>query len=228
MASNKDKHHEDEMAIDRVNSQLTDASKKLADNKKIILIALGVILVVAAFTMSYLFIYRNPHVEKAFDEYNQVETQPNINDSIAAEQYKAVADKYKGDTAGKLAALSAAEALYNAGNYEEAAEYLKRFSSDDDILEANALVLTGDCYVNLENYDEALSYYTKAIRKAQGNPQIVPRVLLKEANVYDAQANYGEALNCYNQIKANYPEFKLGNGMDIDAYIAREEARLAQ
>lgn len=226
MASHKDNRQE-ETAIDRMNSHLTDAGSKIADNKKIILIAVGIILVVAAFVLSYLFIYKNPHVEKAFEAYNGIETQA-LNDSTAAAQYMEVADNYSGDDAGKLAALSAGEALYNQGRYEEAASYLKKFSSKDDVLEANALVLTGDCYVNLENYDEALNYFQKAIRKAGGNPQIVPRVLLKEANVYDAQGNYGKALECYQQIKNNYPEFQLGNGMEMDAYIAREIARMGE
>lgn len=226
MASHKDKN-QDEMAVDRMNAHLTDAGAKLADNKKIILIAVGVILVVAAFVLSYLFIYKNPHVEKAFEEYNGIETTA-LNDSTAAAQYMEVADRYSGDAAGKLAALSAGEALYNQGNYEEAAKYLKKFSSNDNVLEANALVLTGDCYVNLENYDEALNYYQKALRKADNNPQIVPRVLLKEANIYDAQANYGKALECYELIKNDYPNFQLGNGIDIDAYIAREIARMSE
>ena len=216
------------MAVDRMNSRLTEAGDKIANNKKIIFIALGVILVVAAFTMSYLFIYRNPHMQKAFEAYNQVETQPILTDSVAAAQYIEVADNYKGDQAGKLAALSAGEALYNDGKYAEAADYLKRFSSGDDVLDANVLVLIGDCYVNLEKYDEALNYYGKAVKKADNNPQIVPRVLLKEANVFDAQGNYGKALDCYKEIKNNYPTFQLGNGMELDAYISREEARLAQ
>ena len=227
MASQKH-NQQDETAIDKMNSHLTDAGTKIAENKKIIFIAVGAICVVAAFTLSYLFIYKNPHVEKAFDAYNMVETQPMLNDSTAAAQYMEVAENYSGDQAGKLAALSAGEALYNEGKYEEAANYLKKFSSNDDVLDANVLVLTGDCYVNLENYDEALSYYNKAIRKAGGNQQIVPRVLLKEANVYDAQANYGKALECYQTIKNSYPGFQLGNGVDIDAYIAREMARMAQ
>lgn len=227
MASHSEKKQE-EMAIDKMNSHLTDAGAKIADNKKIIIIAVGIILVVAAFTMSYLFIYRNPHVEKAFEALNTVETQPMLTDSVAAAQYMLVADNYSGDQAGKLAALSAGEALYNDGQYEKAAEYLKKFSCGDDVLEANALVLTGDCYVNLQKYDEALNYFGKAVRKAGGNPQIVPRVLLKEANIYDAQGNYGKALECYEEIKNNYPGFQLGNGIDIDAYISREMARLGQ
>lgn len=226
MASHRDNQHE-ETAIDRMNTHLTDAGSKIAENKKIIFIAIGVILVVAAFVLSYLFIYKNPKMEKAFEAYNGIETQ-NLNDSTAAAQYMQVADQYNGDTAGKLAALSAGEALYNQGRYQEAAEYLKKFSSNDDVLEANALVLTGDCYVNLEKYDEAINYFQKAVRRANNNPQIVPRVLLKEANVYDAQGNYGKALECYQQIKNNYPQFQLGNGMDMDAYIARELARMGE
>ncbi|MDE6340498.1 MAG: tetratricopeptide repeat protein, partial [Muribaculaceae bacterium] len=142
--------------------------------------------------------------------------------------YKEVADKYSGTDAGKLAALSAGEALYNTGNYEEAVKYLNKFSCKDAVLEANAMVLTGDCYVNLKKYDEALGAYSKAIRKADRNPQIVPRVLLKEANVYDAQQKYDKALDCYKEIKKDYPEFQLGNGVSIDAYIARENARLGK
>ena len=226
MASHKEKR-QDETTIDRMNSHLTDASSKIAENKKIIFIALAIILVVAAFVLSYLFIYKNPHVEKAFEAFNGIETQA-PNDSVAAEQYMEVADRYSGETPGKLAALSAGESLYNQGRYEEAVTYLKKFSSKDDVLESNALVLTGDCYVNLGNYDQAIDCFQKAIRKANGNPQIVPRVLLKEANVYDAQGNYGKALECYQQLKNNFPEFQLGNGMAIDAYISREVARMGE
>lgn len=224
MAS-KDHNHDEEMALDKVHSHLTEAGSKIAANKKGIIIVLAIIGVVAAFTLSYLFIYKNPHVNKAFEEYNSISvTAPD--DSVAAIQYKEVADRYSGETAGKLAALSAGELLYQQGNYQEAAEYLKRFDSGDPVLESNALVLTGDCYVNLNQYDEALNYYQKAIRKANGNPQIVPRVLLKEANIYDAQNDYQKALECYLNIQQNYPQFQLGNGMEIEAYIARETARL--
>ena len=149
MAS-QNQQQQDETAIDKMNSHLTSAGEKVANNKKIIFWGVGAILVVACFALSYIFIYRNPHVKDSFEAYNKVETEALANDSLAAVKYKEVADKYKGDTAGKLAALSAGEALYNEGKYEEAAEYLKRFSSKDEVLEANVLVLIGDCYVNLD------------------------------------------------------------------------------
>ncbi len=218
---------QEESTIEKMNSQLTGAGQAIAENKSVITWVVVAIVVVAALVFGYIYFYLKPHNEKAFTAYNKVEMTAMGNDSIAAAQYKEVADKFGGD-AGKLAALSAGEALYNEGKYEEAAKYLQKFSSDDAVLNANALVLTGDCYVNLKKYDEAISYYEQAVRKAQGNIQIVPRVLLKEANVYDEQKKYDKALACYKIIKNDYPEFRLGNGVDMDAYIAREEARMGK
>lgn len=227
MASENQKN-QDETTIDKVNSQLTEAGTRIAANKKILAWGIGGVLIIAVLVLGYIFIYSNPRTQKAIAEYNKVEMSSFGNDSIAGAQYKAVADKYGSTDAGKLAALSAAESLYNTGNYEEAVKYLNKFSCKDAVLEANAMVLTGDCYVNLKKYDEALGAYSKAIRKADRNPQIVPRVLLKEANIYDAQQKYDKALECYKEIKKNYPEFQLGNGVSIDAYIARENARLGK
>lgn len=218
---------QDESAIEKMNSQLTDAGMKIADNKSVITWVVTGVIVAAALVFAFIHFYQKPKNEKAFTAYNKVEQTALGNDSIAAAQYKEVADKFGGDAAN-LAALSAAEAFYNEGKYEEAANYLKKFSSKDAVLDANAMVLTGDCYVNLKKYDDAISAYQQAVRKADGNPQIVPRVLLKEANVYDEQKKYDKALECYSIIKKDFPDYRLGNGIDIDAYIARENARLGK
>lgn len=226
MAS-QNQQQQDENAIEKMNNQLTDAGMKIADNKSVITWVVTGVIVAAALVFAFIHFYQKPKNEKAFTAYNKVELAAMGNDSVAAAQYKEVADKF-GGKAANLASLSAAEALYNEGKYEEAVKYLKKFSSKDAVLEANAIVLTGDCYVNLKKYDEAISAYQQAMRKADGNPQIVPRVLLKEANVYDEQKKYDKALECYTIIKKDYSDFRLGNGVDIDAYIARENARLGK
>lgn len=219
---------EEQNAIDKLNDNLSSASERIAQNKNVIFWIVGGIAIVAAFVLSYLFIYRNPKLNKAFEAYNQVEIQAQGNDSIAAAEYKKVADQYDGTDAGDLAALSAAESYYNLGKYKEAVTYLEKFSTSEPVLAANALILNGDCYVNLKQYDKALDCYQEAVSKADGNPQIAPRALLKEANIYDAQKKYDKALGCYEQIKNDYPTFQLGNGVEIDAYIARENARLGK
>lgn len=212
--------------IENINNRLTNLGRNIETNKKAMGIAMGAILVVACLTFAWLYLYKIPTNNKAMEAYNKVELSSMMNDSLSAAQYKKVADEYSSTAAGKLAALSAAETLYNSGKYDEAAKYLKKFSSNDKVLDANAQILLGDCYVNLKKYDDAIAAFKTAEKKGKGNPQIAPRALLKQAVVYDEQKKYGDALNCYETIKKDYPEFTLGNGISIDSYIEREKARL--
>lgn len=227
MASNE-KQNGEGTAIDNLNSQLTSAGTKLAENKKVIYWFIGALLAIAVIILVYLFIYLKPREEKSHEAYNNVELTTQGNDSIAAAEYAKVAKKYGSVGSGNLARLSAAEAYYNIGKYKEAISYLEDFKTKDDVLQANAYVLEGDCYVNLKKYDDALKIYSKALSAANENPQIAPRILLKEANIYDVQKKYDKALECYTEIKNNYPEFQFGNGVSIDAYIERENQRLGK
>lgn len=225
MADNK-KMQQDENAIDQLNSNLTRAGMKVEENKKVIFWAIGGILVVAAFVCSYFFIFRNPKLNKADEAFNKVEMTA-ANDTVAAQEYAKAADEYSGTDAGRNAALAAAESYYSIGKYQDAVKYLEKFSSGDEVLEANAKVLLGDCYVNLKKYPEAIEAFKDAVKKADGNPQIAPRALMKQAVVYDEQKKYADALACYETIQKDYPNFMAGN-VEIEAYIEREKARLGK
>ncbi|MBD5207202.1 MAG: tetratricopeptide repeat protein [Bacteroidales bacterium] len=218
---------QNENAIDRLNDNLTSASQKVANNKKIIVWVLGAILIVGAFVLSYFFIYRNPHLKGASEAYNGVELKSMGNDSIATAEYKKVADKYGNTPAGHLAALEAAENYYDMGKYKEALECLDKAKMSDPVLKANATIMKGDCYVNLKQYDKAISEFKKAASQESKNEQIAPRALMKAAVVYDEKKDYAAALGCYEQIKTDFPDFQIGGG-SIDAYIEREKARLGK
>lgn len=224
MASNNEN---EQNAIDKLNENLSNASERIANNKKIIYWAVGIILVAGVFALSYFFIYRNPHLKGAAEAYNQVEVTAAGNDSVAAAEYKKVADQYSNTPSGHLAALEAAESFYDQGKYKDALACLDKAKISEPVLNANAIILKGDCYVNLKQYDKALDAYKEAAKKGDKNEQIVPRALLKAANVYDEQKKYGEALKCYEEIKNDYPLFRLGN-TSVDAYIEREKARLGK
>lgn len=228
MASNDKNPQEEANGIENLNSHLTSAGEKLANNKKIIYWAVGIIVLIGAFLAAYFFIYRNPKLNKSYEAYNQVELDAMGNDSIAAVKYMEVAKKYGNSYGGNLAYFDAGMALYRQGKYKEALAALEKFSSKDELLDANAAILRGDCNVNLNKYPESIKCFEEAIGIAKNNSEIAPRALLKEANVYDAQKKYADALKCYETIKTQYPEFSLGNGMTIDAYIEREKARLGQ
>lgn len=234
MASeNRNEQNQEQNSIENLNSHLTAAGQHLANNKKVLWWIIGVVAVVACFVISYLFIYRNPRIQNSWSSYNKVLLQVQkgeLTDSASAVAYKKVADDFSGTDAGACAALAAAEAFYDQEKYDDAIKYLEKFDSSEPVIYAQSRVLLGDCYVNKgpASYPAALEAYQKAISKADGNPQIVPVVLIKEANVYDAQKDYANALSCYEQIKNGYPQFQFGNGMTVDGYIAREKARLGK
>lgn len=226
MASTNQNPEQNPDALENLNSRLTDFGRTVETNKKAMGVALGGIILVAALTFAYLYLYSIPRSNKAMEAYNKVELSALGNDSTAAAQYRKVADEYGSTKAGKLAALSAAETLYEMGKYADAAKYLKKFDSNDEIVNANVQILLGDCYVNQNKLDDALKAFKDAASDAKGNPQIAPRALLKMAVVYDSQKKYADALKCYEEIKNEYPEFSFGNGMSVDAYIEREKARI--
>ncbi len=221
-------NNQDQNAIDNLNDHLTMAGQHLATNKRIIYWCIALIVIFAAGGAAWYWGYLQPSYKNSQNALYQVETKAAGNDSIAAAEYAKVADKYGSSDAGKLAALQAGEAYYRLGKYDNAAKYLKAFSTKDDVMQAQADVLLGDSYVNLKKYDEALAAFDAALKLASGNQQIAPMILWKKANIFDAQKKYQDALNCYKQIKEAYPTFSFGNGITIDAYISREEARLAK
>lgn len=224
MAKNNKQEEEAKTGIENLNEHLTSAGRYVESNRKRIFWIVGILVVIAAFVISYLFIFRNPSLNKTMEQYAEVELKAD-NDSVAAKMYSKVAEEGSGNGA-KLAALDAGQAYYRLGKYKEALKYLDKFETDDDVLMANALVLKGDCYVNLKQYDKALDTYNKAIKADDGNPEVAPRVMVKMANIYNAQKKYDKAAEMFRTIKEQYPRFQYGVG--VDAYEARENARLGK
>lgn len=221
-------HKEETSVVENLDSHLTKAGQKVADNKKIIYICVGVIAVVAAFVLSYLFIYRNPRLQNSWAAYNKVLLMQQkgeiANDTIAAQEFQKVSTNFSSTPAGNVAALAAAEAFYNIKKYDDAIKVLEKLGLSEPVLQSQAKALLGDCYVNKKKYEQALEAFDQAIKIADGNPELVPGYLIKEANIYNHLKKYDKSLACYEQIKKQYPRYTLGNGLDIDFYIEREKA----
>lgn len=227
MASN-DNQQEKHNAVENLNEHLTREAGKIQENKKVILWIVGAIVVVLVFAGSYIFFFRNPRIEKSWEDYSKayVEGMQAQSDSVLNLNLRKVADKYNGSDGGAMAAIQLGESLYAQKKYQEAVRYLEKADIDEPVLEASVDRLIGDCYVNLKQIDKAISAFDKAISCADGNPAIVPGIMMKKANIYESQKKYQSALDIYEQIKADYPEFSYGMGMD--AYIARAKARLGK
>lgn len=142
-----------------------------------------------------------------------------MNDSVALALYTDAAKA--GYKSGNRAAAEVGIRLYRQGKYEEAIKALDDASLDDDIAAPGVFTLKGDCYVNLEQYDKALGCYKKAISKADNNPEIVPFILIKEANIYRAQGKYADEAKAYKTIIDEYPSYVASTRVDIKKYYER-------
>lgn len=141
------------------------------------------------------------------------------NDSVATALYSQVAEM--GYKSGNRAKAEMAIRLYRQEKYEEALKYLDDCSLDDKIAAPGVYVLAGDCHVNLGQLDQALKSYSKAISAADKNPEIVPFVLIKEANIYRSQGNFKAEANAYKEIIDEYPSYVNNTRIDIKKYYER-------
>ena len=134
--------------------------------------------------------------------------------------FKAIADEYSSTKAGNLAAAYSGLRLYNLGKYDEAITYLKNFDADEEFISPAIIGTIGDCYVNMDKYEEGVGYFERAAKKAD-NDMLSPIYLKKAATVYEKLGNKKKALEMYQKIKDSYP--KSMSNQDIEKYIVRDE-----
>ena len=70
-----------------------------------------------------------------------------------------------------------------------------------------------------------MSNYQKAISKANGNPEIVPMMLIKEANVFRTEGKYSDEAKAYKTILDDYPQYAQSMRIDIRKYYERAAAQ---
>ena len=134
-----------------------------------------------------------------------------------------IVEDYGSTRAGKLAAYYAGICYIKQGNYAQAIEYLKKYTNDDQILSSMALGLIADCYLELGDQQNAVSYYEKAAKKNE-NDFTSPMHLVKLGMTYEIMGNYAKALETYRTLKEKYP---LSNeAFEISKNIAYLEAKL--
>lgn len=182
-------------------------------NKKVIiwsLVAVAVILLAGG----AVYWYHTAQVDKANEAIAKADVE--LNDSIRNVMYKQIADA--GSTkSNERAKLMVAINYYEKGKYNDAIKYLDQASVDSDIIEAGVYSLKGDCYANLNNLDEALKSFNKALDVADGNPALVPFLMVKIANVYRAQKNFEKEYEIYLSLRTEYPNYLY----DVDKYVER-------
>jgi len=137
--------------------------------------------------------------------------------------FETIVSKYSNTKAANLAYFYLGVAYLNKGEYRKAVESFDEYRGDDSMVAAEAYGNTADAYIELKEFDKAVTYFKKAIDKAK-NPFLSPLYLKKLGLTYEAQNDFKSAADAYKSIKTDYPE--SAEAQNVDEYIARAEAKL--
>lgn len=218
-----------------VEENLSKAGLYVVDNQdKIIKVLIGIVLLIAVFSIYIKFIVE-PNEQEASEKMYVAEFYFQNNDYEKAlngdGQYSGfldVSSKYSSTKSGNIANYYAAICQMNlAPNdsinyYDRALISLNSFDTDDEILYSLATGLKGDANFELGKTDKALEYYISASSDYENN-FTTPYFMMKQAFIYELNEDYTSALNIYNSIKEKYPKSK--EGISIDKYISSANNR---
>jgi len=207
-----------------VEETLTKTEQFLEENYKPLLYILGVIVIlVGLFWLARL--YLNNRNNEAQSQMYQAQRYLEIDSLRLALNgdgnylgFLDIAQQYKFTRAGNLALYSAGICYLHLGNYQEAIDYLNKYSKKDNVLGSIAIGATGDAYVELGDIEKGISKYLEAAEYGD-NAFNTPLYLMKAGELYETLGDYSEALKLYERIKEKYPE--SSEGTSIDRYIAR-------
>ena len=196
-------------------------------NKKKLTIVAAAIVVVALAIWAYVALVAQPRQVRAAEDmfaaeqwFNEGNFEQALNGNDQYMGFADIIDEYGSTKSGNLAKYYAGICQLNLGQYNEAIDLLKSYKGKDLFTGAEALMLIGDAYAELENAADAAKYYEKAAAKSQ-NLIVAPTALWKAGMMYISLGNNEAAVKAFQQIKENYPESPEYS--EADKYIAYAE-----
>jgi len=206
---------------------ITRSEEFIQKNQKTLIIAICAVLVVILAIFGLRRWYFQPREERAAAEmfaaeqwFAQGEFMKALDGDDTYRGFTSVASSYKGTKAGNLARYYAGICNLQLGNYDEAANWLKKYKGKDLFTRPLATIALGDAEMESGDVAAATASYMKAA-KMDDNFVTTPTALFKAGMGYLMQEDYTKALDCFKQVK-KYPESTEYS--EIDRYIAIAEA----
>jgi tetratricopeptide (TPR) repeat protein len=211
-------------SLKNVEVTLTRTEHYLEENYKLLLSILGsIVILVGIFWLGKLWL--NKKNEEAQGQMYQAQKWLEMDSLKLALNgdgnylgFLDIAKNYKLTKAGNLAKYSAGICYLHLGEYQNAIDFLTRYSKKDKMIASVANGATGDAYVELGDLDKGILKYIEAADMAN-NSFNTPLFLMKAGQIYELQNKYNDALKIYERIKKEYPEST--EGTSVDKYIAR-------
>ncbi|TDB59105.1 tetratricopeptide repeat protein [Arundinibacter roseus] len=194
---------------DALAGQINKAESFFRKNQKV-LIAIGGAIVVAVLAFAGYRFYMDGQESSAQVALSNVvydfeadSTQKALNGSGGNEGLLSIADNYSGTDAANLANLYAGIALMKQGKFDDAINRLESFSASDLVIQARALALIGDAYMEKNQPAEAISAYKKAA-DYQSN-EFTPIYLMKLGIAQEKAKLPKDAIASYKRIIDEHP-----------------------
>ena len=211
-------------------SALTKSEQFIEDNQKLLTyIVLGALVVVSGYLAFHKF-YAEPKESEArsymfvAEQYFQKDSfNLALNGDGNYYGFLDIIDEYGVTKSANLSKYYAGVCYLHLGDYEEAINYLKKFSSEDIMVSAVAKGAMGDAYSELGKYKQAISNYESAANQTP-NSFTTPLYLNKAAQLYEEEGEYKKAIELYEIIKKDYAQSQ--EGRSAEKYIARAKMQL--
>jgi len=225
----KKNNREEEVLVD-VTQSISKVEQFFEENSRSIIIVVVAIFAISIGYITYDKYVVEPNEIAAQEEIYQAQHWFEVDSFEAAVNglgdnlgFLDIAADYSGTAAGNLANYYAGMSYLRMGEFENAIKILDEYHTDDPVLAVNAKAAIGDAFMELNQAEDALEYYQKAI-SLNDNEFAVPFVLLKAGLTAESLGKNAEALEFYEQIKNDYPDSR--QALDIDRYIGRMQAQL--
>ena len=220
----KKKKDENQQTISNVEETLTRTEHFLEENYKPLLVALGIIVILVG--LGWLGkMYMGKRNDEAQSQIYQAEKyleMDSLNLALNGDgNYLGFLDiikDYRFTNTGNLARYSAGLCYLQLGKYQEAIDFLEKYSKKDKVIGSMAIGATGDAYVESGNTDKGIAKYIEAADFAK-NSFNTPVFLMKAAELYELNGKFPDALKIYERIEREYPEST--EGTNVEKYIAR-------
>lgn len=230
MSKNKtgSKHKKEEAAV--VAEAISKSEEFLAKYKNHLIYTVAGVIILLGLGFGYMKLIREPRRNEALAQMFPAERYFR-SDSFALALngdgnvlgFKDIIDQYKA-LPGQVVYFYAGVSELQLGNFGQAIEYLKKYKSRDEIIQARAWCNIGDAYAGLEDTESALTWYLKA---AAYRDNAYAAVYYRKAGILmEEKGDYAGALDMYKTIKNKYPQTL--EGYEIDKYIARLEMLMLQ
>lgn len=131
-----------------------------------------------------------------------------------------IISEYSGTPSANLASYYAGTAYLKLKDYKNAVEHLSNFKSDDEILAALAKGNIGDAFVQLDQKEDALSYYEQAA-EMRNNEYTTPMYLHKAGAIALDLGKADKALTYFKRIKEDYPTST--EAANVDVFIGKAQ-----